>query len=236
MQDGKSDAGKQMPSLGTNLRRLRSLREWNLSRLAKETGLPQSTLSKVEHGKMSLNFEKLVLIANVLEADVSELFVSSERIAKRSQPTARRTIHRSTDTNPTVHENYEFAYLCTELKDRLMVPILLKVGDRAQSPDGTYDEAIELTHVVGERFAYVLSGEVEFISDQYETTLLKAGDSLYIDAAMPHAFVAPDGKQGEILAVVASDDREYLDFVRRAAVEGRADATADYELYRSNGI
>ena len=236
MQSGVNDAGEQMPNLGTNLRRLRSLRDWNLSKLAKETGLPQSTLSKVEHGKMSLNFEKLVLIANVLEADISELFASSARIAKRSQPTARRTIHRSRDTEPKVHENYEFAYLCTELKDRLMVPILLKVGDRSQSSVEDSNEAIELTHVVGERFAYVLSGEVEFISNQYETTLLKAGDSLYIDAAMPHAFVAPNGKQGEILAVVASDDREYLDFVRRAAAEGRADATPDYELYKSNGI
>ena len=53
---------------------------------------------------------------------------------------------------------------------------------------------------------------------------------------MPHAFVAPDGKQGELLAVVSSDDQEYLDFVRRAAAEGRADATQDYELYRSKGI
>ena len=117
-----------------------------------------------------------------------------------------------------------------------MVPLLIKVGDRASRAGLTEGGSIELTHVVGERFAYVLSGEVEFISEQYETTVLKSGDSLYIDAAMPHAFVAPEGKEAELLAVVASDDDEYLGFVRRAAAEGRADATQDYELYKSKGI
>ena len=226
-----AEATLQEPDLGQNLKRLRAKRGWNLNRLAAESGLPQSTLSKVENGRMSLNYEKIVLVANVLDVDVSELFATQSEVASRLKPMARRTIQLANEGETHVYEHMEYRHLCTELKNRLMGATLLKVHDRSRLSSEDQDLSVGLTHVAGERFAYVVSGEIEFISEQYQTTVLSAGDSLYIDAAMPHAFVAKDGQTAEILSVITSDDQNYLEFVRRAASKGLADATQAYEAY-----
>ena len=123
------DDHKDRPSLGLNVRRLRAQRGWNLNRLAAQSGLPQSTLSKVENDQMSLNYDKLLVIARALEVDVSELFASPNDIASRLKPMARRTIQRAEAQGAHVFEQYEYSYLCTELKNRLMVPILFTVRD-----------------------------------------------------------------------------------------------------------
>lgn len=231
MRESESVETIDRPSLGENLKRIRAQRDWNLNKLAAASGLPQSTLSKVENGSMSLNYDKLVLVAHVLGVEVSELFATPSDVANRMKPMARRTIQRANDGNAYNHEHYTFRYLCAELKNRLMVPILLSVGDESREEITDRPYTVGLTHVVGERFAYVLSGEVDFISEQYETTRLNTGDALYIDAAMPHAFIAPKGKTADVLAVVTSDDLEYLEFVRRAASKGLADATHAYEEF-----
>ena len=222
----------EAPSLGANIKRLRGIRGWNLNKLAAESGLPQSTLSKVENGRMSLNYDKLALVARVLDFEISELFATPSDVANRLKPLARRTIQSADEGAYRVHEHLEFRYLCTELKNRLMVPILLRLDGRSDTAERGQELSVGLTHIIGERFAYVLSGEVEFHSEQYETTILKKGDALYIDAAMPHAFYAPVGQSAEILAVVTTDDQEYLSFMRRAASEDRADATHAYEAFK----
>ena len=222
----------EAPSLGANIKRLRGIRGWNLNKLAAESGLPQSTLSKVENGRMSLNYEKLTLIARVLDFEISELFAPPNDVANRLTPLARRTIHSANEGAYRVHAHLEFRYLCTDLKNRLMIPILFRVDHRSNAADSGDDLCVGLTHIIGERFAYVLSGEVEFHSEQYETTILKKGDALYIDAAMPHGFYAPAGQSAEILAVVTTDDQEYLSFMRRAAREDRVDATQAYEAFK----
>ena len=65
----------------------------------------------------------------------------------------------------------------------------------------------------GEEFAYVLMGEVAFHSELYAPVVLKAGDSIYFDSEMGHAYLkaaegpcrlvatcAPRSGQGEGLA------------------------------------
>lgn len=237
MADARRDtSGNETPDLGENIRRLRTERGWKLNRLAAETGLPQSTLSKVENGRMSLNYAKLDLVARTLDVDVGELFATATQVASRQKPMARRTLQKSNEGNTYKFEQIEYRYLCTELKNRLMVPALLKVHDRSQMNNTDGDYSVALTHLVGERFAYVLSGEVDFISEQYEPVRLKTGDSLYIDAAMPHAFIAPDGQTAEVIAIVSSDDHQYLRFVRHAANKGLADATTAYEEFTSGNV
>lgn len=222
----------QPPSLGENLRWLRKRKDWNLNRLAKESGLPQSTLSKVEHGQMSLNYEKLLQVAKALDVNVALLFEDEKARNAAPVATARRTIQRASSAPMGRDEQYEFLHLCTELKNRLMVPIFLRVHDRGTVDDAESPYSVSLQHIVGERFAYVLSGRVQFLTEEYETVELETGDSLYVDAAMPHAFVARPGETADILAVVTSDDPEYLEFVRHRAAQQHPDASRAYEEYR----
>ena len=62
------------PSLGHNLRRLRNDRGWSMMKMCDVIGMSQSSLSKVENDRMSLNYNKLFQIAERLNVNVSELF------------------------------------------------------------------------------------------------------------------------------------------------------------------
>ncbi len=213
------------PDLGENIARLRAIRGWNLSELAKHSGLPQSTLSKVEAGKMSLNYNKLLTIAGALRTDIRNLFATEAELAVIDGQLARRVYSRADDPNlPRARENhYNVTYLSTELKNRLMIPMLFEVQP------GTKGTPIPTMNIIGERFAYVIEGPVEFHCDQYKAITLKAGDSVYVDAAMPHAFVSPSKKTAKLISVLSSSNMEYLDLARQVASEGQTDATDKYE-------
>ena len=208
------------PDLGINIKRLRRSRGWNLSRLAKESGLPQSTLSKVEAGQMSLNYQKLLQLADALQIDVRSLFATPSEIAIADGNMARRAVDRA---SPTLRESEHghYRHLSTELKNRLMIPILFEVDYS--------DGDITMMNLMGERFAYVVEGPVDFHCEQYETVTLETGDSIYVDAAMPHAFVAPTkDKTPKVITVLTSSNLEYLDLARDAASRGSADASERY--------
>lgn len=213
----RSVASQSKPDLGMNLKRLRNSRGWNLSRLANEAGLPQSTLSKVESGQMSLNYDKLLNVAEALEVDIRDLFTTSQELSASQRTMARRTIDRHSDEAVGQEGHYSYRFLSTELKNRLILPMVLDVGP--------VEEPVPMMKVVGERFAYVIEGPVEFHCKQYETVTLNTGDSLYIDAAMSHAFVAPKGTRARVLTTLASTDFDYLRLAREAAATGAADAT-----------
>jgi transcriptional regulator with XRE-family HTH domain len=80
------------PSLGQLIRRLRQHNGWTLKDLSKRSGIPVSTLSKVEHDQMSLTYDKLFLLSKGLGMRMSELFADTE--VDRPSITARRSIGR----------------------------------------------------------------------------------------------------------------------------------------------
>jgi transcriptional regulator with XRE-family HTH domain len=207
------------PSLGASIKRLRAQRNLSLSGLAAASGLPQSTLSKVENGQMSLNYDKLVRLAEVLEIDVRQLFMTEAEAAIESGLMARRTIDRASEEFFAV-DHIRYRYLSTELKNRMMLPALFEVT----TPE-VPDTAVEMMDVVGQRFAYVVEGPVDFLCAQYEPVTLATGDAIYIDSAMPHAFVARGGRTARVLTVLASSNPEYLELAREATRLGGVDAS-----------
>src|SRR5580704_5927328 len=83
-----------LPNLGQNFRYLRWLRGLNLSEISTASGIPQSTLSKVENGQMSLNFDKLVKLAKALDVRVERLFTVEGAKNGQSSAPGRRTVDR----------------------------------------------------------------------------------------------------------------------------------------------
>jgi DNA-binding XRE family transcriptional regulator len=64
------------------LRQLQELREeYNLtqSQLSIKSGIPRSTISKIENGKRNVCFDKLVQIANALDKDLELRFVDKKK-------------------------------------------------------------------------------------------------------------------------------------------------------------
>jgi transcriptional regulator with XRE-family HTH domain len=209
----------ERPNLAMSLKRLRAEREMSLSALAALSGLPQSTLSKVENGQMSLNYDKLVVLAEVFEIDVRQLFMTETDAAVESGQMARRAIDRASNKFLSV-DHMGYRYLSTELRNRLMLPALFDVGTPSVP-----DHKIEMMDVVGQRFAFVVEGPVDFLCEQYEPVTLQTGDAIYIDSAMPHAFVTRNGGRARIVTVLASSNPEYLELAREATKQGAVDAS-----------
>ncbi len=148
------------PDLGRNLKALRASRGMSLAQLSAASTIPQSTLSKLENGEMSLNFEKLIRLAHALSVGVEQLFAMPGDDGKSASPTGRRVIDPKSNKLLKA-DHYRFRFLCTELRSRKMVPIYYEVGDRTAADDPKRPGEILMAEIIGERFAYVLEGPVE---------------------------------------------------------------------------
>src|SRR5580698_6955616 len=168
------DMKARHPTLGSLLRSLRSRNGWTLKEMSQRTNIPVSTLSKVEHDRLTLTYDKLVQLSLRLNIRVSELFADPES-AGDVAVTARRSIGRVTDAVRVNTKNYDYFYMCPELRKKRMIPILTRI--RAKSAE----EFGELVHHSGEEYVYVLEGSIKVLTEFYDPVVLKRGESIYID-------------------------------------------------------
>ena len=54
------------PTLGSLLRGLRTRNNWTLKEMSERSGIPLSTLSKVEHDRLTLTYDKLLQLSQRL--------------------------------------------------------------------------------------------------------------------------------------------------------------------------
>ena len=189
------------PTLGGLLRGLRMRNGWTLKEMSERTGIPLSTLSKVEHDRLTLTYDKLLQLSQRLNLRMSELF--AEQAEAPEQPvTARRSIGRIEDAIRVNTPNYDYYYLCPELRRKRMIPVLTRV--RAK----TIEEFGELVRHSGEEYIHVLEGRMEVHTEFYDPMVLETGESVYIDSNMGHAYIAAEGcDEVLLLALVHETDR-----------------------------
>src|SRR3546814_3333393 len=82
------------------------------------------------------------------------------------------------------------------------------------SSDLSIEEFGEFHRHDGEEFVYVLDGELAFYSDSYTPAYLKAGDSIYFDSGMGHAYVAVGDVPCRILSVFSTSGDQVVNFVQ----------------------
>lgn len=193
----------QHRTIGSLLRSLRARNGWTLKEMSERCGIPLSTLSKVEHDRLSLTYDKLQQLSQRLNIRMSELFAEQDGAAEAAV-TARRSIGRISDAIRVNTPNYDYYYLCPELRRKRMIPVLTKV--RAKS----IDEFGELVRHPGEEYIHVLAGKVEVHTEFYDTIVLGEGESVYIDSNMGHAYVAAEGCDEAVLLGVCSAADEQL--------------------------
>ncbi len=192
------------PTIGGLLRALRARNGWTLKEMSERCGIPVSTLSKVEHDRLSLTYDKLLQVSQRLNMRMSELFAEQEA-SDTQAVTARRSIGTTEDSVRVKTPNYDYFYLCPELRHKRMIPVLTKV--RAKS----LQEFGDLVHHSGEEFIYVLEGRVEVHTEFYDPIVLGPGESVYIDSNMGHAYIAADGcDEGVLLGICSSADEQLL--------------------------
>ena len=199
------DMKTRHPTLGSLLRALRSRNGWTLKEMSQRTNIPVSTLSKVEHDRLTLTYDKLLQLSQRLNIRMSELFADPTGVAE-PVVTARRSIGRIDDAVRVNTKNYDYHYLCPELRKKRMIPVMTLI--RAKS----VEEFGELVHHSGEEYVYVLEGRIKVHTEFYDPVELNAGESIYIDSNMGHAYVTAAGcEEATVLAVCSSADESLME-------------------------
>ena len=187
--------------LGESLRKIRKERGMTLIEAGEKSGMPMSTISKIENNKMSLSYDKLLRICNALEIDISQLFSGSPTVEKSAAPppSGRRSINRRGTGYAIDTPNYSHLYPAADLLNKRSVPIIAEIHVRSLAEFG------ELIRHPGEEFALVLDGAVDLYTDLYAPARLETGDSIYFDSGMAHAYIAVGEGVCRILSVCTSD-------------------------------
>ncbi|THD81687.1 MAG: XRE family transcriptional regulator [Phenylobacterium sp.] len=189
---------------GSVLKNLRLANGWTLSEVSRRTGLPVSTLSKVENDKMSLSYDKLARISRGLEIDIGVLFSTEGPAAPLSLVTGRRSITRAGEGRVIETEPYEHIYPATDLLNKRFVPIVAEIRARSLS------EFSELIRHPGEEFTFVLEGTVELHTDLYAPVTLEVGDSIYFDSGMGHVYLSAGPGPCRVLSICSGEESQLI--------------------------
>ncbi len=194
----------EQPTLGKLLKGLRARNGWTLKEMSQHSGIPVSTLSKVEHDRLTLTYDKLLQLSQRLRIRISELFAEPGEL-NGSAVTARRSVGTLDRAVQVTTPNYDYHYLCTELRRKRMIPIVTTI--RAKS----LEEFGDLVRHPGEEYVYVLKGRIEVYSEFYDPVVLNEGESIYIDSNMGHAYLAAEGcTEAVTLAVCSSAEEDIM--------------------------
>jgi len=189
-------AAGRTQSLGRKLSEIRRQRGWTLKQVANRSGMAVSTLSKVENHKISLTYDNLIKLAQGLEVDVSDLFSETPALLTSN----RRSIARMSDAGLLATKNYDYYYLCRELKNKKMIPIVSVLKARS------IEEFGDMVSHSGEEFIFVISGSIEVHTECYEPLALSEGEGIYIDSTMPHAYIGTSEEEAVVLGMCSSPE------------------------------
>ena len=182
-------------AIGEKIRTLRLKKKMGLVELGKHTGLSPAMLSKIERGRLFPTLPTLLRVALVFsvgldfffsgarEKPLAAVMRKSERIKLPDRPGARDVAFRFESLDYTATERKFNSYLAEFFP---MSPDKLRVH---QHP------GVEFIHTLDGVLSLHLGGE--------EYTL-EAGDSIYFDSSVAHAYRRSGGKSCTAIIVTAA--------------------------------
>ncbi len=189
LQDGLADYG-----IGPRIRALRLKKKIGLVDLGKHTGLSAALLSKIERGRLFPTLPTLLRIALVFGVGLEFFFAGArekplvaitrknDRVALPERPGAREAAYRFQSLDYPATER-RFNCYCAEF-----FPVAR--------------EKLRLHDHPGVEFIYVIDGTLSVHIDAEEHAL-DAGDAIYFDATIPHAYRRAGGRKCTAVVVTA---------------------------------
>jgi transcriptional regulator with XRE-family HTH domain len=177
--------------IGRRLRSARAGAGLTLAAVARQAGVSEGFLSKLERGQAAASIANLIQLADVLGLGLQELFQSESAPAR-----TRVAVHRSGagSLEEVAATGYRWRHLGGGAPlDRMEVFHL--VFPRAKGMQATVSHP-------GQEHCYVLSGEVLFHVGGAQHRL-KAGDGILIDSQLPHRAENAGRGQAHVLMTVA---------------------------------
>ena len=189
LQDGLNDYG-----IGAKIRALRLKKKIGLVDLGRHTGLSPALLSKIERGRLFPTLPTLLRIALVFGVGLEFFFAGTrdkpliavtrkkQRVELPERPGVRDTAYRFASLDYPATER---RFNCYHAEFLPMAPDKLRPHDH-----------------VGVEFIYVIQGilSVHMNGEEYS---LDAGDALYFDSTIPHAYRRSGGRLCSAVVVTA---------------------------------
>lgn len=195
-------ADEKLPPPSRALRNARIAQGLSLRALSARAGLPYSTLSKLENGKMALTYDKLIRLAQALSVDLKDIIAAEP--TDTSIVVGRRSVTRAGEELEAESERHAHHYPAAELLGKMMVPIIIDVQARSVAELGG------LVRHSGEEYLYIVTGTMELHSDLYAPLRLGPGDSVYFDSGMAHGYVRISSERCTVLSVCAGPGIQQL--------------------------
>ncbi len=194
------------PTLGAVMRGIRARHGWTLKEMSAKSGIPVSTLSKVEHDRLTLSYDKLQQLSQRLSIRMSDLFAEGSSEDNVPRVTGRRSLGTMDHAVRVTTDNYDYNYLCTDLRRKRMIPLITRIRAHSAREFG------DLVRHQGEEFIYVIEGRIEVHTEFYDPVTLGPGETIYIDSSMGHAYVVAEGcEEALVLGVCSSADEGLMD-------------------------
>jgi transcriptional regulator with XRE-family HTH domain len=178
-----------LADLGRRVRAARLARRLTLEEVVSRADFTVSWLSKVENGQLTPSLEGLVKLADVLECGVDDLV---EGLSTPPRHVVVKGGHGRAETVRSAKSPTTIEHLADQWRGRAMQPTIIHLG-------GASRPAVMDSHD-GERFLFVLEGDVRFEYGD-EVIMLGPGDSIYVDATIPHGLSSRGKGKARILSV-----------------------------------
>jgi transcriptional regulator with XRE-family HTH domain len=193
---------------GAALKALRTQRGWTLAEVSSRTGLPISTLSKIENERISLTYDKLALLSASLNVDIAQLFAPPLGLMQGAV-IGRRSYTPGGQGQWIETGKYGHTYPAADFLNKRFVPIIAELRAR------TLEEFGELIRHPGEEYAYVLEGAVLFHTELYAPVTMRKGDSIYFDSGMGHAYLAAESGPCRVLSICSGPESRLKEALAR---------------------
>lgn len=181
--------------LGQRIREVRKKRKLTLKNVSERSGVSIATLSKIENGQAMGNFNTLYKIARGLGVLVVSLIAPEEAAASNGSLMTTNKLGTADRHNTNF---YDYFVHGSAIATKKMVPLIMQIN--TTEPPPLKDWSIH----DGEEFIYVMEGAIEFHSEIYAAVALEAGESIYFDSGMRHAFVRTSSSTATIISVALS--------------------------------
>jgi len=190
LQDGLADY-----AIGSRIRAMRLKKKIGLVELGRHTGLSPALLSKVERGRMFPTLPTLLRIALVFGVGL-EIFFTGARdkpVLAVVRKAERDRLPERPGARDVAYHFESLDYLATERRFNCFYAEFYPIPPAKLRP---HDHQ-------GFEFIYTIQGALAVHIGQDEH-VIRAGDSMYFDSSVPHAYRRASGRSCSAVVVTAS--------------------------------
>jgi len=181
---------------GVAVRKLRLSKGWTLQQLSEKSGVPLSTLSKLELGQSSLTYDKILRICRALDVDPGLSILQQASVTP--SPSGRRSVIRAGEGEQVAFGPHSVKAAAHELLSKSFAPMVVTL----QPAERTNARST----LPGEVYLYVIDGAAMLHTDVYAPLKLGAGDAVFFDGSTEHHLHAAGDQPCKALMVIAGDE------------------------------